>query len=256
MAAVMTAASEAQLPKYIQNANRIIEVLSDQPERSWAKTQRELGERLGFAQPELSTLLKLLFEHGKIRRGAPLPGVRGRNYVIELVDDTPFMGPVARRRRTVDGERDPEDRPLRPEEEIPANVMSLADLTVDTIGAAVLRALNDAWSKERRHAEIRSEQIARLRQFQEQMSEDRKVRMRLATEKEALERQLHDLEHQQQQLRAEVNRLLIANNARQRGSGGSYQIRDLLPEEDLKTLEALMKGKPGHYRESDQELGL
>lgn len=242
--------TESTLPKYIHNANRIIETLAQQPDKMWSKTQRELGEQLGFSQPELSTLLKLLLDHEKIIRGAALPGVRGKNYVIELVDETPFTHSVSRRRSSAKNASS-SDRALAPGEEV-QGVINLGDLTMDKIGLAVMRALQAAWAKEDRHVEIRSEQMQRLRDFREQLSDERRLRSQLVSDKEALQRQVHELEHTQNQLRAEVNALLL----KARGNAGSYQLRDIVDDDSLRTLEMLMKGKPGQYRESDRELGI
>lgn len=244
------------LPKYLQNANRILTILVDQPNQAWAKTQRELGEQLGFTQPELSALLRLLREQGRIRAGSPLPGVRGRNYVIELVDGELFTEPILRRPLDTNPNNDPnEDRALSSDEELPS-ALDLGELTVDKLGVAILRTLRDAWEKEERFATLRTEQLSRVRQLRDQLSEERRLRVRAVEEKASMERACRDLETENQRMRAEINKLIISNNGHKEKGSNGYQLRDILPEDSLRALEFLMKGRPGHYRESDAEVGL
>lgn len=90
-----------KLPKYIQNANLVLETLIEEPGQVWTQTQRELGARLNLPQPILSGALSLLEQQGRIRRENPLP-FRGKSFEIELINATPLDAPVARKTAQVD----------------------------------------------------------------------------------------------------------------------------------------------------------
>lgn len=248
MSTALLAEETVTLPKYVQKANQIIETISQEPNRVWNHTQRELGEHLGFSQPELSNLLGILQEAGKVRKGSPLPGVRGRNYAIELTDATPLDAPVRKK------PRDHEDRPLKPGEAVEGPV-ELQSLSLDQIGAAVIRSLKDTWDKAERSSQYQTEQSAKIRDLREQLGAERQFRVRFATEKESLERQLEEKDAQMQNMRTQLNQLIMTSHNHRDGNG-TFKVRDMLSEEDLKVLDGLMRAKPGHYKESDQEVGL
>lgn len=236
------------LPKYVQKANQIIETIAEEPNRVWSRTQRELGEHLGFSQPELSNLLGILQEAGRVRKGNPLPGVRGRNYAIELADATPLDAPVRKK------PRDHEDRPLKPGEAVEGPV-ELQSLSLDQIGAAVIRSLKDTWDRAERSSQYQTEQSTKIKELREQLGHERQFRVRFASEKETLERQLEDREQQINQMRAQINQLIMTSHNGKDGNG-TFKVRDMLSEDELKVLEGLMRSKPGHYKESDGEVGL
>lgn len=236
------------LPKYIQNANRIIDILAEQQDKTWKGTQRELCAQLGLSQPELSNLISVLAEAGKIRKGNPLPGIRGRNYSIELVDAAPLTAALPRRARN-------HDRALQPGEAVTGPV-DLQTLTLDQVGAAVLRTMQQTWEKAERAANNQSEHMTRIREMREQLNEERQYRIRFATDKEKLEKQLEAKDAEIARMRGEINNLIVRVNSRRDGNGGSVPIKDLLGEDELRLLANLMKDKPGFYRESDEEVGL
>ena len=233
--------------KYIQNANRIIDALAEQPDKIWKGTQRELCAKLELSQPELSNLVSLLVETGKVRKGQPLKGVRGRNYALELADASHLDDNVPRRAK-------PKDRVLDPGEAVDGPV-DLQGLTLDQIGAAVLRTLQQTWEKAERAAHTQSEYLARIREYREQLSDERQFRTRMVAEKEKLEHKLEQKDEEISRMRGEINKLIIKANQR-RGSGSGVQVKDMLDDEELRMLQNLMKDKPGFYRESDKEVGL
>lgn len=241
--------STATLPKYVQNANRIIEVIAAQENQTWDRTQRELGEALDFSQPQLSNLLKMLIDTGKIRKGGRIVGTRGGTCVLELVDAEPLEGRVRREKKM-------SDRPLEPQEEI-SNGLDLGTMTLDHIGAAVVRLMKRYWEQEERFNQMRGDYLQRNRELREQLQDERRLRIRLATDKENLERQTQDQEQDITKMRGEINRLIIHAQEKRRGDGaGTFQVRDMLDEEEMRILESLMKEKPGFSRQSDREVGL
>ena len=233
--------------KYIQNANRIMDALAEQPDKIWKGTQRDLCVKLELSQPELSNLVSLLVETGKIRKGQPLKGVRGRNYTLELVDASPLDPDVPRRAK-------PKDRALEPEEAVDGPI-DLQGLTLEQIGAAVLRTLQQTWEKAERSAHMQSEYLGRIREYREQLSDERQFRTRMVTEKEKLEHKLEQKDEEVSRMRGEINKLIIKANQR-RGNNSAVQVKDMLDDEELRMLQNLMKDKPGFYRESDKEIGL
>lgn len=76
-------------PKYVVEANRVLNTIASQPDGRWARTQRELSAELDLRQPVLSSLLKLLEEQGRIMRGEPI-AARGRTYSLDVIDPTPL----------------------------------------------------------------------------------------------------------------------------------------------------------------------
>lgn len=237
------------LPKYIQNANRIIDVLSEQPDKIWKGTQRELCGVLDISQPELSNLISTLAEAGKVRKGNPLPGVRGRNYALELVDGTHLTTALPRRGRAQ------QDRPLQPGEAIQGPI-ELQSLSLDQVGAAVIRTLHSTWEKAERASHYQAEQMARIKDMREQLTQERQYRTRYATEKENLERQIEERDAQIAKMREQINALVIKLNGRQENNRGGVPVKDLLDADEMRMLNSLLTQKPGFYRESDEEVGL
>lgn len=237
-----------KLPKYVHNANRIIETLALLPNKSWTKPQRDLADQLDISLPEFSALIKTLIDAGRLRRGAPLAGVRGRTYIIELVDDTLLTSPVRRELAAQTNDR------MEPGEAIDAP-LNLQTLTVDQIGYAVMRMMKQVWEERERNSESRSQQVSRLRDMREQMDSERQARIRLADERATLEAKLAEAEEEMSRLRGEINKLLIRVNERRRSSPGTVKVADMLDSTELAMLDSLMRGRPGHYRESDSEVG-
>ena len=227
-------------PKYISNANRIIERLAQEPNHTWRGTQRELGEELGMQQPELSSLLKMLRSQERVEHGTPIPG-RGRMHEIVLVDDTPLSGAVPREVRSP---------LLEPGEEL-AGAVSLQDMTAEKVGIAVLRILRKHWDDEERHTRIRAELAESIRNLKEQLSHERNVRITMANDREKLEREKQELADQLASVRGELNKLMV-----QARSHRSVPVSELLDEESMAQLTKMITEKPGEYRRGDAELGV
>jgi hypothetical protein len=118
------------------------------------------------------------------------------------------------------------------------------------------------WEKADRAAQYQSEQLARLRELREQLNDERQYRTKFAAEKERLEKQLENksaiiqrMQEETDRMRGEINQLIIRANSK-RNKNSSYQVKDLLGEDELQLLHNLMKAKPGFYKESDKEVGL
>jgi DNA-binding Lrp family transcriptional regulator len=235
------------LPKYIQNANRVLDVIHAEPDNTWVDTQRKLGEKLGLSQPDLSNLIRLLRENGRIQHGAALPG-RGRIHALVALDATPLDNNAVRL-RSVDDEQ---DRALNPGEEM-TGAFELGSLSVDQVGLAIIRMIRKASFAEERHVQTRSELTDRLSAYREQMASERDIRMNLARKLEKAERTNADLEREVSTLRGEVNNLLIRLQNRHQSKGG-VPIADLLDDSELEMMRRLIVEKPGQYREGDKEV--
>lgn len=81
---------EKKLPKSIEHANTILETISNQQDQSWYSSQKELASLVALSMSELSSLLKVLEQNNRIRRGIKLPGVRGNARTIVVADSTPL----------------------------------------------------------------------------------------------------------------------------------------------------------------------
>lgn len=88
--------TQETLPRYMTKANHIIEILQAEPDQTWKKSQKDLSARVGLSQPELSSIVKLLLANRKVVKGDPIPGVRGKNNRLVLVDKAPFTEAVQR----------------------------------------------------------------------------------------------------------------------------------------------------------------
>lgn len=236
-----------KLPKYVRNANKIIQILDGQDDKVWDRTQKELSNEVGISLAELSTLLKTMIEAGKIKKGGPLVGHRGRTSKLILVDNTPFETSIRRElnRRT-------DDRVLLPEEEV-NGVIPLKGITVEQIGSAVVRTLKTAWKNEENYIKNRGDQLNKIKEFRDRLNEERELRARLVAEKDRYARRLEEMEAEQTKMRAEINRLLLSTHERK--GGGSFKVREILDQDELQLLESLMKSKPGFYKDSDAEVG-
>lgn len=219
------------LPKYIQNANRVIEVIAAEPNHTWTKTQRELGERIGLNQPDLSNIVKLLRDTGKVQHGHPLPG-RGRMHALVLVDDTPYASVPMR--NTLESEQ----HVLTPEEAI-EGAWDLGELSVEQVGLAVVRMIRQATSADERHVKTRSELNERLSRYRDQLSEERQLRINMAQNLQKLEREKGELEEQVARLRTELNGALMRAQDRKKGAAAGTPIANLLDDDSLKALRRL-----------------
>lgn len=227
-------------PKYIQNANCVLERLAAEPDRTWHGTQRELGDALGIPQPELSSLLKMLRAQERVVHGAPIPG-RGRMHKLVLVDDTPLVGAVP---------REPRPMLLQEGDEL-TGAVSLADLTSEKIGIAVLRILRKHWDDEERYLRVRNELTENIRTLKDQLSHERQLRISMATDRDRMEREIEELGGQLQALRGEANQLMMRAQERR-----SVPVSEILDEDSMKELSRMITEKPGDYRTTDAEAGV
>lgn len=241
-----TVTDTRKFPKYMQKINLIIATLSEEPNMTWTRSQRELCDVLHISQPELSNLINLLINNDKIIKGEHVPGMRGRSHVLILKDPTPFDEVIPRVTPLV-GFR-PEDRVVEPLEEV-MGMTDLRQLDTKMVGQAVLDVLKEAWESKNRNLEIRTEQNARLREYRDQLHKERQIRMHLADERDQLLQQIETLTNEKTEVRGQLNKELIKN-------GNEYPVQDILDEESRRTLDTLMRTKPGHYRESDADLGI
>ncbi|HJS83535.1 MAG TPA: hypothetical protein VJ742_11950 [Nitrososphaera sp.] len=234
------------LPKYIQQANEIIDLVANEPQKTWAKTQKEMAQQLNVPQPVLSNLLKLLEQQGKIRRGKALP-TRGRNFTIELVDDTHLTCAVSKENS---GTRRPDDRVRAKGEQI-EGVVNLGDFNPDKIGAAVFATIRNLVEREEKLFQAKRENAETIRTMKAALEDERRNRFRLEERLQRVSRELEEAELEKRTLRGKINDLLIRN-----GNKPGVPIKETLDEESLNTLEYLLKESPGRYKKSDQEVGL
>lgn len=238
----------AQLPKYMQKANQILAVLNEQPDHVWRKTQRELCETVGLSQPELSNLVKLLSENGKVRKGDSIPGVRGRNRVLHLQDGTFFEEPV---RRVVKDEEPqpfrPEDRPLAPEDILDGPV-DLRGLTPLQVGKSVIAMIESLTADRARHEHFRDEQNNRLREYRDLLAKERALRARLAEERDRVQHEVDLMKRENASIREQLNKAIIHAGSRERNGQHVYSIAETANEETRRTLDYLMRSRPeGSY---------
>lgn len=165
----VTTVTTNQLPRYIQKANQVIATIAECPDKTWTSTQRELGLKLDISQPELSNIIKLLLDNKKIEKGEPIPGVRGKNHTLILSDETPFEKAVARNKTRADYEMSKEHMDLF--------VRSMQETMVV-------------------HENIREKQNNRLREYREIINNERKLRLELLEQKDALTLEVKQLQEQ------------------------------------------------------------
>jgi len=170
------------LPKYIQNANKVIARIAHEPDQTWNRTQRELGAELGLSQPELSNIARILRDSGHIKHGHTLTG-RGKVRALVLTDDTPLSATPP---RSVPAE----DRKMSPEEAMPG-AWNLQELTLEQVGLAVMRMINHAHDTEERHLKTKSELNERISQYRDRLTEERNLRIRMGQEIDQLRAELN-----------------------------------------------------------------
>lgn len=230
-------AQVAQLPKYVHELNHILLALDAQPDKRWNRTQRELGEALGLAQPVLSVRLKTLQEQGRIRKGESLP-VRGKNHAIELIDATPFEGPI----RAEKVKRHKDDRVLPEEVEeqlaLPPS-LELGEFTPEKIGMAVLKTLHDLWERQEKSQREQEQLENAVMTFRSHLAKEHRLVQQLEREKEELAANLEEAEARWVEVREQMNKLIIAQGEATQRGGGHYKLRDVLDEESLKILQVL-----------------
>lgn len=231
------------LPKYIQNANRTLEVIAQQPNKTWTDTQRALGIELNLPQPVLSDLVQLLETHGKIRRSTPLP-VRGRNFALEVIDDTPFDRPV--RRQAKAGFR-PEDRAMTSEEQLTGAINIGADATVERLGQAIVYTIRSYVDKEERWSKTRSDLTENVRRYKDAFEDEKQQRRRAETENERMQQSLQLLEVEKNEVRGQLNQLLLQGKK----IANTVPATELMDEESRRVLEMLMKAPSGSSSEQE-----
>lgn len=225
-------------PKYVEEANAVLATLAAAPNQTWTKTQRELATQLELPQPVVSLRIKLLLEHGRIRKGAPLP-MRGRNHALVVVDTTPLSEDAVRRPRTVIHLDD--DKPRQEEGQVPS--MVLGEFSAERIGHAIMQTLQESWQREEANARVQAQQNEAIRQF-------RTIIQEMKRQKEETDKRLGVLEREKADLRRTLNELIVTvNNNRSKGSPrGTARVAEMLDEESRNILNSLIREKPGDYR--------
>lgn len=243
----MPTTSQAQLPRYMQKANNVIQTIAHEGNGTWIKSQRELGESLHLSQPELSNIVKLLVENDKLVKGAPLPGVRGKSHVLILKDHTLFEESVPRTGAAPTLSFHPNDRAAEPAE-VANGITDLRKLDVKFIGEGVIQLLKESWDEREHHLQVRTEQNARIREFREQLQKERQTRIHLVDERDLLNQKIEDMIKENTELRTQLNQAIINNP---KNEPNTYPIQEAMDEESRRVLEQLMRTTPNHYRGAD-----
>lgn len=228
-------------PKYYDEAVRIIEELAQQPDRTWRKTQRELGERLQIIQPTLSLRLKQLEQCGRVRREVALSH-RGKNYEIELVDDSPLdIEELKSSPTTHTHDACPDDRALRPEEMINGAV-ELGPFEPEMVGAAVVRTIAKLWQKDEENKKLILQYEQSNGAFRSELQSMQNKTARLKRINEELQAKVDELTASNKDLRGRLNQLLIKTHAgsdKRRHPSRTHPAIEMMDSESKKILEVL-----------------
>ena len=81
------------------------------------------------------------------------------------------------------------DRILGPDEQL-VGAMELGQISIEKVGTAVMRALEKAWKEEIQHESIRVEQQQRIKDFREQLANERRLRQELVNHNEVLQQRI------------------------------------------------------------------
>lgn len=214
----------AELPKYVQELNQIIDHISKQPDNTWKKTQKELAEELDLDQPVMSQRMKTLINQGKVKRGEPLP-MRGRNFALVVVDPTPFEERITR--------NEADDRAYQPGEVPPA--FEYAQIDKEMIADAIIQMIEH---HERDRRTLQQQELA-VDALKERLEEEHWRAQELSQDKEELERQLEEARN----LAAKLNQRIISivkERTPDGGHGGRMVDLDSLDKESEGVLRVLM----------------
>lgn len=240
----MNTATTQKLPKYIQRANQILETIAAQPAQTWRFTQRELGDLLNIAQPDLSSALKMLEDKRRIIRGAPLK-TRGRNYELIAISTEPLSGGMR---------SDLAELSVRPKVAV-RGVVDLQSISQEQITNAVKTMLIEAWENEAELNRLREEKKQLKSQYQRRVDDIRKEYERIEARERELVARVENLQNENSNMRGRLNSLILKTYSGE--DGRTYSIAELLRANDrreLQALERIMRQRPNDYRGRDAEV--